>query len=228
MRQLKPIRSFVKRQRHLGPAKQKIFDTMSTQYCLENTSHLISYEKIFGRIATKITLEIGCGNGETIFHLAQKYPEQDFIGIEVYKPGIANLLALLDKNPLNNIRIYHEDALIVIEQCIPDYSLDKILILFPDPWPKKRHHKRRIIQSQFIELLRTKLKPNGILNIATDCESYAKHISATLKDNQKFIASDLAPSLPFAQSRTITTKFEQRGKKQNRQIFEFWYIATST
>jgi len=125
----KTIRSFVKRQRQLGVTKQKIFDEMWSKHGLDATLHQISPEKIFGRHSS-LTLEIGFGNGETIFSLAQKHPEHDFIGIEVYKPGIAHLLALLKAQPLDNIRIYNEDAVIILQQCIPNKSLDKILIFF--------------------------------------------------------------------------------------------------
>lgn len=225
MKPLKPIRSFVRRQRQLSPNKQKIFDAMWLKYGLDTTTNPISPKKIFGRSAP-LTLEIGCGNGETIFSLAQKYPEQDFIGIEIHKPGIAYLFDLLKKHPLNNIRIYNEDSVIVLDQCIPDSILDKILILFPDPWPKKRHHKRRLIQPKFVEILQKKLKPNGILNIATDWEDYAKHIIAIFKNSPAFIIWDSSKPLPFVQERPITTKFELRGKEKGHKIFDMLFIVT--
>lgn len=221
----KTIKSFVKRERHLGIIKQKIFNEMWPKYGLEVTSHSISPKNIFSRHSF-ITLEIGFGNGETIFSLAQKHPEHDFIGIEVYKTGIAHLLARLKTHPLNNIRIYNEDAVVILQQCIPNKSLDEILILFPDPWPKKRHHKRRLIQPKFITTLQDKLKPSGILHIVTDWEDYAEHINTVLKDNPNFSIANPLNSLPPLQSRTITTKFEQRGKKKGHQTFEMIFVNT--
>ncbi|HBC71984.1 MAG TPA: tRNA (guanosine(46)-N7)-methyltransferase TrmB [Coxiellaceae bacterium] len=226
MKQLKTIRSFIKRQRHLGPTKQKIFDELWPKYSMGITTDQISPKKIFGRSAPLI-LEIGCGNGETIFSLAQKHPEQDFIGIEIHKPGIASLLAQLKNNPLNNIRIYNEDAVIVLKQCISDHSLDKVLILFPDPWPKKRHHKRRLIQSKFTELLQKKLKLHGILNIATDWEDYANHIMAVFQNNPNFSALDTLKPLPLLHERA-PTRFEQKGKSKGHDNFDFWFALKET
>jgi len=220
MKQLKPIRSFIKRQRQLGPTKQKIFDELWHKYSLDITTNQISPEKIFGR-SSMLTLEIGCGNGETIFSLAKKHPEQDFIGIEIHKPGIASLLAQLKNNPLNNIRIYNEDAVIIFNQCIPDRSLDKILILFPDPWPKKRHHKRRLIQSKFVEILQKKLKLQGILNIATDWEDYANHIIDVFKNNINFTTLDTTK--PLLHER-MPTRFEQKGKIKGHSNFDLWFV----
>jgi len=196
----------------LSKNKQSIFNEMWPKYGLELAS-----DKIFDRKA-KLTLEIGFGNGETIFSLAEKYPDQDFIGIEVYKPGIISLLAMLKNNPLDNLRVYGEDAVTVLEKSIPDESLDKILILFPDPWPKKRHHKRRLIQPKFIEFLAKKLKPKGFLHIATDWENYANHITEVMKNSDDFT---IYKSQSFNQERIITTKFEKRGKKLGHQIFDF-------
>ena len=151
--------------------------------------------------------------------MAQKYPEQNFIGIEVFQKGIVTLLTQLKALPLDNIRIYSEDALLVLQQSIPNNSLDKILIFFPDPWPKKRHHKRRLIQTKFIQLIQNKLKPAGILHIATDWENYAEHITTVLKNSTNFTTLELPVSLLDRAS----TKFEQRGKKKGHKIFDLLY-----
>jgi tRNA (guanine-N7-)-methyltransferase len=219
----KTIRSFVKRQRTLGITKQKIFEEMWPKYGLDVTSEKISPEKIFGRHAPLI-LEIGFGNGETLFSLAQKYPQHDFIGIEVHKPGIASFFSQFKNHHQDNVRIYNDDAVVVLQQCIPNKSLDKILLLFPDPWPKKRHHKRRLIQPEFVQLLQNKLKSEGILHIATDWENYAKHIEAVLKENLEFSILNPSNSSPLLQYRPIITKFEQRGKNKGHQIFEIMFI----
>lgn len=224
MKQLKPIRSFVRRYRNLSVNKQKIFDEMWLKYGLEVTDKQISSQKTFGNNAPLI-LEIGFGNGETIFSLAQQYPAKNFIGIEIHKPGITHLFNLLKKQPLNNIKIYNEDALIIFQQCVQEQAVDKILILFPDPWQKRRHHKRRLIQPQFIDLVYSKLKPNGILHIATDWEDYANHIISIFQTNSNFIRQDPAKlSLTFPE-RPILTKFEERGKKLGHKIVELLFVA---
>jgi tRNA (guanine-N7-)-methyltransferase len=192
-----------------------MFDERWAKYGLDVESKNISSKKIFGREAP-LVLEIGFGMGTTILHSAKKYPEQNFIGIEVHQPGIITLLAKLEALALNNVRIYNEDAIVVLPKCIPDNSLEKVLIFFPDPWPKKRHHKRRLIQPEFIELLQRKLKSKGILHIATDWEDYANHVNNVLKNNSGFTASLTSPPL----SDRISTKFEQRGKKLGHKIFD--------
>lgn len=227
------IKSFVKRARKLSPSKQKIFDVAWAQYGLNTTPNLnlLVSEKIFANDGP-LNLEIGFGNGDNIFALACKHPKENFIGIEVYQPGIASLLSLLKNlpQPLNNIRIYNEDAVAVLQDCIPDQSLDKIFILFPDPWPKKRHHKRRLIQAQFILLLQKKLKSGGKLHLATDWEDYAKHINSVLNNNHDLILTceTKNSSTPDNQSpdygRVTSTKFEQRGKKRGHQIFNWLLI----
>ena len=219
---IKPIRSFVIRQRRLAPNKQKIFDEAWKTYGLDSTSGKISSEKVFGRNAP-LALEIGFGMGLTLFNSAKKYPEQNFIGIEVHQPGIVALLAQLKAQPLNNIRIFNEDAVMVLEQCISDNSLDRVLVFFPDPWPKNRHHKRRLIQPEFTALLQKKLKSKGVLHVATDWEDYANHILAVLKNNPAFTVLEAPESLPFLRDR-ISTKFEQRGKKQGHKIFDLLFI----
>ena len=215
MNKIKHIKSFVKRHRKLRPNKRKILDELWEIYGLN---------KVFDREAP-LVLEIGFGMGLTIFNSAKNYPEQDFIGVEVHEPGIVNLLAKLKTDPLNNICIYNEDAVIVLRQYILDDSLTKVLIFFPDPWPKNRHHKRRLIQPEFIALLQKKLKSKGILHIATDWEDYANHITAVLKLNPAFTVLGPPKSLPFLADR-ISTKFEQRGKKQGHKIFDLLFFNT--
>ena len=213
------IRSFVHRQRELSETKQKIFDELMPTYSEISCETVIADN-------VPLTLEIGFGNGENLFALAKNNLDQNFIGIEVYRPGIANLLALLKTSPLNNIKIYNEDAVLVLQQSIPNNSLDKVLILFPDPWPKKRHHKRRIIQAEFIATLQNKLKPKGVLHIATDCADYAIFIRNILKNNKNFAPLDEVNA--NVHHRTITTKFEERGKKQGNQPVEMLFMNVGT
>ena len=224
MNKIRTIRSFTKRHRKLTLSKQNLFNEAWKTYGLDVTSEKIVPEKIFCRNAP-LVLEIGFGMGVTLLNSAKKYPEQDFIGIEVHQPGIANLFNQLKAHSLNNVRVYHDDAVIVLQECIPDESLEKILIFFPDPWQKKRHNKRRLIQPKFIELLQKKLKPKGILHIATDWEDYANHIVAVLKENNDFSPLEECESLSFITDR-VSTKFEQRGKKLGHKIYDFLYKKT--
>lgn len=225
MNKIKTIKSFVKRHRRLQPNKQIIFDKMWKIYGLNKPSEEISFKEIFGRNAP-VVLEIGFGMGLTLFNSAKKYPEQDFIGIEVHEPGIATLLTKLKTNSLNNIRIYNEDAVIILQKYIPDNSLDRVLIFFPDPWPKNRHHKRRLIQPEFVTLLQKKLKSKGILHIATDWEDYANHIISVLKNNHNFTFIDASESLRLLEDR-ISTKFEQRGTQWGHKIFDLLFKSCS-
>lgn len=216
MNKIKTVRSFVKRYRKLTPNQQKTFDEGWEVYGLD-----ITKEAPINKIP--LVLEIGFGMGLTLLNFAKKYPKQNFIGVEIHQPGILTLLSQLKLQPLNNIHIYHEDAVTVLQECIFDNSLAKVLIFFPDPWPKKRHHKRRLIQPKFIELLQKKLKPHGILHIATDWEDYANHIIAVLKNNSAFKLLEPHESRAFLEDR-ISTKFEQRGKKQGHTIFDLLFV----
>ena len=144
------------------------------------------------------------------------------MGIEVYKSGIATLLTQLKYYPLNNIHLFQEDATLVLQQCIPDNSLSKVLIFFPDPWPKKRHYKRRLIQPQFTELLQKKLKPQGILHIATDWEDYATHIINVLKNSAFTQVSDIDYADIVADR--IPTKYALKGMQNNHPIFDLLFV----
>jgi len=222
MNKIRPIRSFVKRQRKLPPNKQTFFDEAWKVYGLEVEQEQAALKKAFSPDAPVI-LEIGFGMETTMLDLAKKHPKRNFIGIEVHQPGIVNLITQAQAQQLNNIRIYNEDAVIVLQRCIPNESLEKILILFPDPWPKKRHHKRRLIQPQFVELLQNKLKANGILHIATDWEDYAHHITSVLKNNSALAPLETTDTLPALTDR-IPTKFEQRGKNRGHSIFDLIFV----
>lgn len=222
MKTIKTIRSFVKRQRRLSPNQQKIFNARWEIYGLDISTGETPIKKLLNN-NTSLALEIGFGMGTTLFNYAKKYPTQNFIGIEVYQPGVAALLTQLQTQPLNNIRIYKEDAILVLQKCIPNDSLMKVLIFFPDPWPKKRHHKRRLIQPEFIELLQKKLKSKGILHIATDWEEYANYIISVLKNNRAFTKLKLSEYSHILSDR-IPTKFEQNGKKQGYEIADLLFI----
>lgn len=209
--QNKPIKSFVKRKRKLSSNKQDLFADMWPTYGAQNpfTSH------------SPLAVEIGFGMGNTLFNYAKKYPEINFIGIEVYQPGIVSLFRQLEAEPLDNIRVYDTDAVEILTQSISDNSLEKVLIFFPDPWQKTRHHKRRLIRPDFVQLLQKKLKPGGLLHIATDWQNYAEHIILVMQDNPDFITID-PESVEYANLRQdrVLTKFEKRGQNQGHIIHD--------
>lgn len=166
------IPSFIRRERGLTPKKLKEFERLWAIYGLELRGGLIEGEKIFGRSA-KVILEIGFGYGEVLFSSCKSNPNCDYLGIEVYRPGLFALLSSLDREGIKNVKVYLNDAIGVLSECIPSQSVDEVRLFFADPWPKRRHHKRRIVQAQFVESLKTKLKPGGIFHFATDVDDYA-------------------------------------------------------
>jgi len=207
MKTIKPIRSFVRRERKLGKKKQLIVQELWNKYVIDSQLELSSTKH-------STNIEIGFGMGEFLFQIASENPQEFFIGIEVHLPGVANLLQKLKEHPLNNLKIYHHDAIEILQKYIPNSCIDKIFLLFPDPWPKRKHHKRRIIQSDFIKLIRAKLKDKGYFYVATDIEDYANYINKITIINGLKPCSHLNIHPP--------TKFEQRGIKAGRKI---WNLA---
>jgi len=180
------------------------------------------FVRLFERDAPR-TLEIGFGNGETLLALAQAHADQDFIGIEVHRPGVGYLLNRLANENLPNVRVICDDAREVLKRCVPDASLNSVLLYFPDPWPKKRHHKRRLVQAEFVALLACKLKSGGLFSAATDWPEYAEHISAVMSACGGFLpvtAQDTAA--PLRPARPLT-KFEQRGMRLGHLVYELAY-----
>jgi tRNA (guanine-N7-)-methyltransferase len=222
-RQPRPIRSFVRRARKLPPKKQQVVDQIGEQYILSPTQNIVDFTKIFGREASLI-IEIGFGTGENLLHLAQTLPHYNFLGIEVHKPGVAAVLMRLQQELLNNIRIYEYDAVEIFKQCIADNSVDKILLYFPDPWPKNRHHKRRIIQKEFVELIAAKLKCGGELRISTDCDDYADHCRKILSTVREFANANGETALLAEPFQCITTKFKRRGLKSGHNIWDMVFV----
>jgi len=207
---LRPIRSFVERQGRISPIDRQAFQEIWPKYGLSLTNQQLDFKQIFGREAP-LTLEIGFGDGRSLLSMARDNPQRDYIGIEVYKAGIVKLLVAADQLGLTNIRVFCADALEVLNNCIADDSLEQVQLFFPDPWPKARHHKRRIVQATFTSLIAAKLRLRGTFHAATDWEEYAKHMLVVL-EAQPFW-ENIAGKLQFADrpaSRPLT-KFEQRG-----------------
>ena len=183
---------------------------------------LLDLDAVFGRQARRV-LDIGFGDGDALMSAAANYPELDYVGVEVHEPGIGHLLVLLQRGGLENVRIIDRDAVDVIEHMFPPTSFAAVKLLFPDPWPKKRHHKRRLIQPDFIASLAGILEPQGLLHIATDWSNYAEHTLEVLDESSCFEAiqpESLAdPALVFR----APTKFERRGRRLGHEVFDFYF-----
>jgi tRNA (guanine-N7-)-methyltransferase len=185
---------------------------------------LIDFLQLFGREAPRI-LEIGFGSGRSLIEMARCYPEYDFVGIEMHRPGIGAILSEIAAQNMSNIRICYADAVHVLEHCIPNDSLDAVQIFFPDPWQKRKHHKRRLIQPMFVKLVVSKLRQHGTLHVATDWEDYAKHMAYVLSAATELINLVEAPCFASCfMKRSVVTKFEARGVCSGRNIWDLQFI----
>jgi tRNA (guanine-N7-)-methyltransferase len=218
----RPIRSFVLRQGRLTPAQQRAFDQHWTRYGRELCGAPVAWHQVFSRRAP-LVLEIGFGNGEALRWAAATDPTRDYIGIEVHRPGVGRLLNALVEDDRDNVRVYCHDAVEVLQQDIAADTLDEIRIWFPDPWHKKRHHKRRLIQPEFVALLGSRLRPGGRLHLATDWQAYAEHMHAVMDACVGF--SNLAgrgASSPRPPTRP-QTHFETRGQRLGHGVWDLLY-----
>jgi tRNA (guanine-N7-)-methyltransferase len=199
-----PIRSYVLRQSRTTPAQRRALEELFPKYGLAFSASPIDAQQIFGRRAP-LVLEIGSGMGETTIEIARAHPGTDFIAIEVHGPGVGSLLKQIAAEELSNLRVIRHDAVEVLERMIPDGALAAIHLFFPDPWPKKRHHKRRLVQPAFAALAARKLASGGYLHAATDWPDYAAQIERVLS------AEPLLEAAPQKNIARPSTKFERRG-----------------
>jgi tRNA (guanine-N7-)-methyltransferase len=213
----RPIRSYVLRQGRVSNAQKRAHDTLLPRYGIEYRDALLDLDQVFGRNAPRI-LEIGCGMGETTVAIAAAHPGTDYIGIEVHTPGVGSLLKQIDAAGLGNVRVIQHDAVAVLQQMIAPACLDGIHIFFPDPWPKKRQQKRRLIQPPFIALAASRLKPGGYLHAATDWQEYAEQILAVLGAEPGLVntAAGYADKPVYRPQ----TKFETRGLKLGHGVWD--------
>ncbi|HZP86479.1 MAG TPA: tRNA (guanosine(46)-N7)-methyltransferase TrmB [Burkholderiales bacterium] len=213
----RPIRSYVLRQGRISVAQKRAYDTLSQRYVLPYTAQPIDLDVVFGRAAPKI-LEIGFGMGETTAAIAAAHPQNDTLGVEVHSPGVGSLLKQIDERSLRNLRIVQHDAVEVITHMLAPAALDAIHIFFPDPWPKKRHHKRRLIQPPFVALLASRLKSSGIIHLATDWHEYAEQMLAVLRAEP--LLENTAQDFAARPAYRPLTKFEQRGLKLGHGVWD--------
>ena len=214
------IRSFVRRAGRLTPGQERAMESLWPVYGLEYTPEPLDLDTLFGRAADRV-LEIGYGNGETLVEQAANHRDRDYIGIEVHVPGIGHCLLHSEMAELQNLRLIGHDAIDVLRQQIPASSLARINLYFPDPWPKKRHHKRRIVKPSFLALVSEKLCDRGALHIATDWTNYAEHIDEAIGASDLFeIAERREHDGENALDRP-TTKFEKRGLRKGHRIVDW-------
>lgn len=213
------VRSFVRRGGRATARQLNAIEQYWPQYGLNCTSDKFNFDEIFGRSVERI-LEIGFGMGESLLELASLNAEIDYIGVDVHNPGVGALIANANDREIRNLKVIKADCIDVLQQSIPAQSLSAVLIFFPDPWPKQKHHKRRLIQPKFIEMLAPVIKPGGIIHIATDWAPYASHILEVLTQAKHF---DNTSSTGYCVERPETrplTKYEQRGNRLGHDVFD--------
>ena len=212
-----PIRSFVLRQGRISNAQRRACDVLLPKYGIPFKPDLIDLNHIFDRSAPKI-LEIGFGMGESTATIAQSHPENDYLAIEVHTPGVGSLLHQIETLELTNLRIIQHDAIEVLQHMLDTGCLDGVHIFFPDPWPKAKHHKRRLIQPAFITNLCKHLKQGGTLHTATDWEDYAEQMLQVMRNEQQLV--NTATNYSFRPDYRPLTKFEQRGLKLGHSVWD--------
>lgn len=209
----RPIRSFVIREGRMTPGQKRALEEAWPQFGLEVSGGALNFSRLFAS-AGPVILEIGFGMGDSLFEMAVGNPHVNYIGVEVHRPGVGHLLNLADDAKLENIKVFAEDSIDVLTRCIPEKSLDGVQIFFPDPWHKKKHHKRRLISAEFVVLLESQLKSGGVLHIATDWAHYAESIEETLSNWTPATAPNRAQ-----------TKYERRGLRLDHEVFDLAYLA---
>jgi tRNA (guanine-N7-)-methyltransferase len=214
------IRSYVLRQGRLTAAQQRAHEAFLPRFGIPYRDAALDLERAFGRSAPRI-LEVGFGMGETTAQVAARHPENDYLGIEVHTPGVGSLLKRIAAEGLSNVRVIQHDAVQVVEKMIAPGSLDAVHIFFPDPWPKKRHHKRRLIQPPFVALLASRLKGGACLHVATDWEDYAQQILDVLSAEPTLV--NTAPGFAPRPEWRPRTKFEARGVKLGHRVWDILF-----
>lgn len=220
------VRSFVRRPGRVTKSQSRALESLWPGWGIEFRAEIVDFDAVFGRTAPRV-LDIGFGDGEALFSSAANHPEVDYLGVEVHEPGIGHLLVLLEQAALGNVRIVDRDIVDVIDHMIGPETFDVVNIFFPDPWPKKRHHKRRLIQAPFAERLAVIMKPGALLHISTDWANYAEQIEAVLSDSAGFTRIDEAVAISDALATRPPTKFERRGRRLGHEVVDLYYRRTS-
>ena len=224
-RRPRAIRSFVRRAGRITPSQQRALDELWPTFGVGFAESPLDPETLFGRVAP-LVLEIGFGNGETLVELARIHPEQDFLGVEVHEPGVGHCLLKARDAGVTNLRVVRHDAIEVLKYQLRPASLARVNLYFPDPWPKKRHHKRRIVQIAFLDLVADRLKPGGALHIATDWGNYVEHIDEMLTAHPRFNCAERREHDGDRALDRPQTKFERRGVRHGHRICDWRFVRT--
>lgn len=223
---MRRIRSFVHREGRMTKGQIRALETLLPLYGVAESSTQFNFAQIFGRSSPEapVHMEIGFGNGECLASMAQQHPENNYLGIEVHRPGVGNLLLQIQQAGLQNVRLINDDAVEVLQQHISAQSLSAVYIFFADPWHKKKHHKRRLIQTPFINMLADKLRPGAVLHMATDWQDYAEHMLQVMNAAPQFMnTAGPGQYIPRPDYRPVT-KFEKRGERLGHGVWDLAFI----
>ena len=223
---LRTIKSFVIRAGRMTKGQKNAINTGWPTYGLDLSAGLLNYDTLFQQSAPT-TLEIGFGMGQSLCTMAEQSSDQNFIGIEVHKPGVGALISLLQERNLHNVRVFNNDAIEVLNQCIADNSLDRLLLFFPDPWHKARHNKRRIVQAAFAQLVRKKLKIGGVFHMATDWQPYAEHMLEIMRQADGYRNLSVDGTYIQRPEERPKTKFEMRGERLGHGVWDLKFQRTT-
>jgi len=216
---IRTVRSYVRRERRITKAQRRALHELWPRYGIDLAQEPLDFAALFGHRAP-VMLEIGFGNGEALCELARTHPQNDYVGIEVYRPGIGSLLLKLETLMLPNVRVICGDADKVFAEHVPAASLDAVYLFFPDPWPKKRHHKRRLIQPDFVARVARRLRPDGCVHIATDWQDYAEHALAVASQTPELENTAGQHDYVSRPDERLLTRFERRGQALGHQVWD--------
>jgi tRNA (guanine-N7-)-methyltransferase len=223
---LRSVRSFVLRQGRATAGQERALSQLWPKYGVEYSPAWLDLQALFGRAAPHM-LEIGFGAGEALLEFATAHPEMDCIGIEVHRPGVGRLLLGAEAATLRNLRVICHDAVEVLQHQLAPASIELAHIFFPDPWPKKRHHKRRLIQAPFVELLAQTIAPGGTLRLATDWEQYAQQMRDVIDASSKFVNVAADAGFVARSAERALTRFERRGQRLGHGVWDLEYRRTN-
>jgi tRNA (guanine-N7-)-methyltransferase len=219
---IRKVRSFVKREGRLTKGQERALTDHWQHMGLSHSNGLIDVEALFGN-DNPVVLEIGFGMGKSLVEMAKAAPEINFIGIEVHKPGVGACISLAVEQEVKNLKVYEHDAIEILADCIAEDSLTRVQLFFPDPWHKKKHHKRRIVQADFVEAIRSKLKVGGVFHMATDWENYAECMLEDMQSSPGYKnLSEANDYVPRPDSRPLT-KFENRGQRLGHGVWDLQF-----
>ena len=216
------VRSYVLRAGRVTEGQQRALDELWPVFGVETGDRVLDFAALFGN-DRPVVMEIGFGDGEATWRMAESHPEENYLGIEVHKPGVGRLLLRIEEHGLQNVRIICDDAVDVLRSRVPEDSLDGVRIYFPDPWPKKRHHKRRIIQPSFVSLLAARMRSGGVLHLATDWEPYAEFMLEVMQQSPEFENLSQSGGYCARPEWRPLTKFEQRGERLGHKVADLLY-----